>query len=350
MFTLSEAQTHFDKIVKTSANPDAQVRGLVDLLHGHHGWIEQAAMGDQEAQEFAGILTRFIATAIDESNNPTGTIEELLTVLDKDEDGVRLYLVQNVFLDSSPAVLAAAREVLEPKKDENELYLHLTGGIIRLQGDPKAFETFVVENTPEMADEDWFRVSELYVTADQPDEALARLDKIKDEKALWPDTAVIRHAAYRQLEDTEKMQALTREFFVAMPIPVAYHMISMSWEDQEEQQQEAEQLVALINQMPELNMAFVSTLLKLDQQPRAAEYAHSHYERLSDAGLAALAEWADAFTAAEEPLAAYLCVREAMACLDEVDPSQRQMVGDHLVAFAEDLKDKVKDWKGIDVT
>lgn len=349
MFTLSEAQAHFDKIVKASANPDAQVRGLVDLLHGHHGWIDQAAMGDQEAQEFAGILTRFIATAIDESNNPTGAIEELLTVLDKDEDGVRLYLVQNVFLDSSPAVLEAARSVVEPKKDENELYLHLTGGIIRLQGDPEAFEAFVTANTPEMSDEDWFRVSELYVTADQPEEALARLDKIADEKALWPDTAVIRHAAYRQLDDTEKMQALTREFFLAMPIPVAYHMISLSWPDGEAQSQEAEQLVALIHQQPELNVPFVSTLIKLDQQPRAAEYVHSHYERLSDAGLAALAEWADAFTAADEPLAAYLCVREAMACLDEVDPAQRQMVGDHLVAFAEDLKGKVKDWKGIEI-
>ena len=349
MFTLSEAQAQFDRLVKSSKNPDAQVRGLVDLLHGHHGWIDQAAMGDQEAQEFAGILTRFIAQAIDEAANPAGAIEELLTVLDKDEDGVRLYLVQNVFLDASPAVLAAAREVVEPKKDENELYLHLTGGIIRLQGDPEAFEAFVIANTPEMSDEDWFRVSELYVTADQPEDALARLDKITDEKALWPDTAVIRHAAYRQLEDTERMQALTREFFIAMPIPVAYHMISLSWPEGEAQSQEAEQLVALIQQNPELNVPFVSTLLQLDQESRAAEYVHNHYDRLSDAGLAALAEWADAFKGAGEPLAAYLCVRAATACLDEVDPSQRQMVGDHLVAFADELKPTITDWKGIDI-
>ncbi|WP_336249309.1 hypothetical protein [Stomatohabitans albus] len=349
MFTLSEAQAKFDEIVKTSADANDQVPGLIALLAGPQDWLETAKTGDEQAQEFAGVLTHFLATAIGEHPRPAAAIADLLSVLEDDEDGVRLYLVQNMFLDSSPAVLATARQVVEPKQHENELYLHLTGGIIRLQGDPEEFEAFVKANTPEMGDEDWFRVSELYVTADRPEEALERLDKITDEQALWPDTAVIRHAAYRQLDDTEKMQALARTFFVAMPIPVAYHMISLSWPDIESQQQEAERLVGLITQTPELNPIFVSTLLNLEQEPRAAEYVHGHYERLSDAGLGALATWTDAFTEAQEYLAAYLSVRAAMACLDEVDPSQRDMVGDHLIARAEELKGQIKDWKGIDV-
>lgn len=347
MFTLSQAQAKFDEIVKTSPDAPSQVPGLVSLITGPHEWLDTAMAGDEEAQEFAGILTRFIATAIDESPDQAQAIETLLGALDNDEEGIRLFLVQNVFLAASPTVLATARTVVEPKHQDDELYLHLTGGIIRLQGDPDEFEAFVIANTPDMRDEDWFRVSELYVTADRPEEALARLDKINDEQALWPDTAVIRHAAYRQLEDVDKMQALAREFFLAMPIPVAYHMVSLSWEDPQAQQEEAERLVGLINQTPELNVPFVSTLLKLDQEPRGAEYVISHHERLADAGLAELAAWTDAFSEAEQPLAAYLSVRAALDCVDEVDPSQREMVADHLKARAEQLRTQITDWQGI---
>lgn len=335
MFTLSEAQARFDEIVKDNPTPDAVIQGLTGLFTGHHGWLEAAKLGDEEAQEFAGHLTHFLATAFDEAPDKTAAFAHILTALDDDGDGVRLYLIQNILLSVSPETLAKAQEVVEAKAEEDDIFMHLTGGIIRLQGDPEAFEAYVTAHTETMGDADWFHISELYVTADRPEEALERLDKIVDEEALWPDTAVIRHAAYTLLEDVEKAQALTREFFVKMPIPVAYHMISKSWPTHEEQQAEAERLVGLINQTEALNVAFVSTLLKLEQEERAADYVLTHKDRLVDAGLGLLAEWTDALADAEFFAAALATLTAAMACLDEVDPSQREMVKRHLEERAE---------------